>query len=110
MVVLSALSKLKDFIVWSWTYLWAFWFLLVSFLLVFVRFRRHLKALSPPPPHRQVVFVLYYLRGPLKIGENVAMAALFLSSLTPKFYVALTGTSSLISGLILIFEWWYYRR
>jgi hypothetical protein len=30
MVVLTALSKVKDFIVWSWTYLWAFWFLLVS--------------------------------------------------------------------------------
>jgi len=85
MVFLTALNKVKDFICATVTYLWALWFLLV-------------------------VFVLYYLRGPLKISENVAMATMFLSTLTPKFYVALTGTSSLISGLILIFEWWYYRR
>jgi len=82
---LQFLSKVKDLIVWSWTYLWAAWFGLVA-------------------------FVLYYLRRQLKISEYFEMATMFLSTLTPKFYVALTGTSSLISGLILIFEWWYYRR
>ncbi len=104
-MVLSLLSKLKDWIVWSWTYLWAFWFLLVS-----ADWYTAMVPFSLPLSILQVVFVVYYLRGPLKIGENLIMATMFLSTLTPKFYVALTGTSSLISGLILIFEWWYYRR
>lgn len=39
-------AKIKIWIAWLWTYLWALWFLLV-------------------------VFVVYILRGPLRIGENI---------------------------------------
>jgi len=47
-MVFGFLRRIKSWIVWSWTYLWAFWFLLV-------------------------LFVIYYLRGPLKISENIGM-------------------------------------
>ncbi|XP_017801363.1 suppressor of tumorigenicity 7 protein-like isoform X4 [Papio anubis] len=54
--------------------------------------------------------LLYALRIPLRLCENLAAVTVFLNSLTPKFYVALTGTSSLISGLIFVFEWWYFHK
>ncbi|XP_023557521.1 suppressor of tumorigenicity 7 protein-like [Octodon degus] len=54
--------------------------------------------------------LLYALRVPLRLCEHLAAVTGFLNSLTPKFYVALTGTSSLISGLIFMFEWWYFHK
>ncbi|XP_029428143.1 suppressor of tumorigenicity 7 protein-like isoform X2 [Rhinatrema bivittatum] len=57
-----------------------------------------------------VLVLLYALRAPLRLCENVLAVTLFLNTLTPKFFVALTGTSSFISGLILILEWWYFRK
>ncbi|XP_058860545.1 suppressor of tumorigenicity 7 protein homolog isoform X1 [Acipenser ruthenus] len=78
-------EKLKSWLSWSWTYLWLLWFIMLLFL-------------------------MYILRTPLKLQESLTAVTVFLNTLTPKFYVALTGTSSLISGLILIFEWWYFRK
>uniref|UniRef100_A0A8B9H8A9 Suppression of tumorigenicity 7 like n=1 Tax=Astyanax mexicanus TaxID=7994 RepID=A0A8B9H8A9_ASTMX len=78
-------TKLKSWLSWSWTYVCAVWFAMV-------------------------LTMIYVLRSPLKLQESVTAASMFLNTLTPKFYVALTGTSSLISGLILIFEWWYFRK
>jgi len=99
-LLIDLLERLKGWITWTWTYLWLLWFILV-------------------------VFLFYILKGPLKLTENVSTgnkcnsitqtnqsiyyniffflkATMFFNTLTPKFYVALTGTSSLISGLILV--------
>lgn len=44
--VQRSISKIKQWIGWSWTYLWGFWFLLV-------------------------IFLLYVLRTPLRLKENL---------------------------------------
>uniref|UniRef100_A0A673Z3V2 Suppression of tumorigenicity 7 like n=1 Tax=Salmo trutta TaxID=8032 RepID=A0A673Z3V2_SALTR len=70
-------DKLKSWLSWSWTYICAVWFAMV-------------------------LTMIYVLRSPLKLQDTLTSASVFLNTLTPKFYVALTGTSSLISGLILV--------
>ena len=119
-LLLKGLNWLKELIVWSWTYLWAAWFVLVSgwidgwfitytslvrwFVLVsigsWLPIAHHWWESLKPDLVRWVAknlsviwnlkvgFVLFYLRGPLKIGENLGMATMFLSTLTPKVNIS----------------------
>lgn len=51
--VQRSISKIKQWIGWSWTYLWGFWFLLV-------------------------IFLLYVLRTPLRLKENLNLGKLLI--------------------------------
>ncbi|XP_074833893.1 suppressor of tumorigenicity 7 protein-like isoform X1 [Carettochelys insculpta] len=79
------------------------------------RLRRRGAALAAVPWARALgllaaLGLVCWLRAPLRLRDQLAGVTVFLNTLTPKFYVALTGTSSLISGLIFIFEWWYFQK
>ncbi|KAM9320259.1 suppressor of tumorigenicity 7 protein-like [Gastrophryne carolinensis] len=81
----SFAARVKGFVSRYWVYVWLS--LLVAGLLL-----------------------IYHFRVPLRLSDTVLAVSAFINTLTPKFYVALTGTSSMISGLILIFEWCYFRK
>ena len=59
-------SKFQSWMLWSWRYLCGFWFLLIMLL-------------------------VWVLRGPLKLRDNFILASATMATLTPKFYIALTG-------------------
>ncbi|KAM8976452.1 suppressor of tumorigenicity 7 protein-like [Pelodytes ibericus] len=81
----SLVSRLKGWLSCCWAFAW---FLLSVILLV----------------------LIYKFRAQLRLYETVVAVTGFINTLTPKFYIALTGTSSLISGLILVFEWCYFKK
>ena len=61
--VQRSISKIKQWIGWSWTYLWGFWFLLV-------------------------IFLLYVLRTPLRLKENLNLGeSLFIVNFRKKAIV-----------------------
>ena len=79
-------EKIQNSFSWPVTVLWSLAiFLLVPFL--------YLLAVS--------IFDIYN-SGNFKIVFLIYLGGMFLNALTPKFYVALTGTSSFLSGLILV--------
>ncbi|XP_062317295.1 suppressor of tumorigenicity 7 protein homolog isoform X13 [Osmerus eperlanus] len=91
------LEQPKFSMVWLWTYFWTIWYFVMLFMIYVYRFSLNYKDHLITAP------------SPAMFGTESSLS-MFLNTLTPKFYVALTGTSSLISGLILIFEWWYFRK
>ncbi|XP_046889311.1 suppressor of tumorigenicity 7 protein homolog isoform X3 [Hypomesus transpacificus] len=83
--------------VWPWTFFWTIWYFVMLFMIYVYRLSLNYRDHLITAPSSAM------------FGTESSLS-MFLNTLTPKFYVALTGTSSLISGLILIFEWWYFRK
>ncbi|KAL1283802.1 Suppressor of tumorigenicity 7 protein [Trichinella pseudospiralis] len=69
-------DQLKSWITWSWTYLWVLWFALV-------------------------MAVFHLLHVPVKLHELIQQATVIVNDVSPKYYIIVAATSSLVSGIIL---------
>ncbi|OUC39714.1 ST7 protein [Trichinella nativa] len=70
-------DQLKSWITWSWTYLWVLWFALV-------------------------MAVFHLLHVPVKLHELIQQATVIVNDVSPKYYILVAATSSLVSGIILV--------
>jgi hypothetical protein len=91
---MTLFEKIKLFFSLTWTYVCLSGIVICGFI-VYV-YKNHVSTVESGSPQ--------------STPTTHTHATVFFNALTPKFYVALTGTSSLISGLILIFEWWYFKK
>ncbi len=96
----SLFVRTKTWLTWTWTYLWLLWVILIIILYYILKGPLKLSDKVPTGKYSEKIFSFIYFFNSFLYSSNEA--TMFFNTLSPKFYVALTGTSSLISGIILV--------